>query len=129
MRDRLEGPVYGSVFYCAAGDIHAKDTGLFPPIAPSLRINWTPSNEIVSNVNRRFIHPLTTLLMAAALIVLLAACGGGAGTVVIANVGNYHPFGFVNADGEIDGLERDLGDELCRRAGLECEWVVMSGTR
>ena len=72
---------------------------------------------------RRFIHPLTTLL-AAALFALPAACGGGGEAVVIANVGNYHPFGFVNDDGEIDGLERELGDELCQRAGLECEWVV-----
>ena len=82
------------------------------------------SNEMVSNVNRQSIHPLFTFLAAAALIALLAACGGGTDTVVIANVGNYHPFGFVNDDGEIDGLERELGDELCRRAGLECEWIV-----
>ena len=79
---------------------------------------------MVSNVNHRLTHPLSALLAAAALIILLAACGGGAETVVIANVGNYHPFGFVNDDDEIDGLERELGDELCRRAGLECEWIV-----
>ena len=54
---------------------------------------------------------------------LLAACGG-ADAVVIATVGNYHPFDFINDEGEIDGLERDLGDELCRRADLECEWVL-----
>ena len=94
-----------------------------------LRIRWdaegeSSSNEMVSNVNRRSIDPLSTFLVAAALIVLLAACGSRAETVVIANVGNYHPFGFVNDDGEIDGLERELGDELCRRAGLECEWIV-----
>ncbi|MYD97118.1 MAG: transporter substrate-binding domain-containing protein [Gammaproteobacteria bacterium] len=59
----------------------------------------------------------------AALAALLAACGGGE-TVVIATVGNYHPFDFINDAGEIDGLERELGDELCRRAGLECEWVL-----
>ncbi len=94
-----------------------------PAVSPSLRTNWTPSNEMVSNLNRRFIPPLTALL-AAGLFALLAACGGGAETVVIANVGNYHPFGFVNDEGEIDGLERELGDELCRRVGLECEWIV-----
>ena len=44
--------------------------------------------------------------------------------MVIATVGNYHPFDFINDEGEIDGLERDLGDELCRRADLECEWVL-----
>ena len=71
----------------------------------------------------RFVHVLAALLLAAALMPLLAACGG-ADAVVIATVGNYHPFDFINDEGEIDGLERDLGDELCRRADLECEWVL-----
>ncbi len=70
----------------------------------------------------RFIHAISALLLAATLM-LLAACGG-ADTVTIATDGNYDPFNFVNDDGEIDGLERELGDELCERAGLECEWVV-----
>ena len=74
-------------------------------------------------MNRRHARPLPTLL-AAALIALLAACGGGADTATIATDGNYHPFNFVNDRGEIDGLERELGDELCRRADLTCEWVV-----
>ena len=48
----------------------------------------------------------------------------GADTVTIATIGTYHPFDFINDEGEIDGLERELGDELCRRAELECEWVI-----
>ena len=44
--------------------------------------------------------------------------------VVIATIGTYHPFDFINDEGEIDGLERELGDELCRRADFECEWVL-----
>ena len=86
-------------------------------------------------------------LLLAALVPLLAACSGadtvteadtvtgadtvtqteaviGADTVTIATVGSYHPFDFINDEGEIDGLERELGDELCRRADLECEWVL-----
>ena len=43
---------------------------------------------------------------------------------MIATIGSYHPFDFINDEGEIDGLERELGDELCRRAGLECRWVL-----
>ncbi|MCY4392982.1 MAG: transporter substrate-binding domain-containing protein [Chloroflexi bacterium] len=58
-----------------------------------------------------------------ALLAFVAACGD-ADPVVIATVGDYHPFNFINDEGEIDGLERELGDELCRRAGLECEWVL-----
>ena len=66
---------------------------------------------------------LKTLLLAAALVPMLIACGG-AEKVVIATTGDYHPFDFINEEGEIDGLEREMGDELCRRANLECEWVL-----
>ena len=37
--------------------------------------------------------------------------------------GAYPPYNFINDDGEIDGFEKDLGDELCKRASLTCEWV------
>ena len=63
------------------------------------------------------------VLLVVALAALLAACREP-DTVVIATVGNYHPFDFINEEGEIDGLERELGDELCRRADLECEWIL-----
>lgn len=36
----------------------------------------------------------------------------------------YPPFSFINEDGEVDGFERDLGDEICRRAELDCVWVT-----
>ncbi len=67
------------------------------------------------------IHALSALLLAASLL-LLAACAR-ADTMVIATTGDYDPFNFINDDGEVDGLERELGDELCDRADLECEWV------
>ncbi len=70
----------------------------------------------------RSIRALSVLLLASSLMLLLAACGR-ADTAVIATDGNYHPFNFINDEGEIDGLERELGDELCGRADLECEWV------
>ncbi|WP_224814011.1 transporter substrate-binding domain-containing protein [Hasllibacter sp. MH4015] len=38
--------------------------------------------------------------------------------------GAYPPYNFINDDGEVDGLERALGDELCARAELTCEWVT-----
>ncbi|MCY4625598.1 MAG: transporter substrate-binding domain-containing protein [Chloroflexi bacterium] len=70
----------------------------------------------------RFLPALGAYLLAA-LMPLLAACGG-TDLVVIATIGNYHPFDFINEEGEIDGLERELGDELCRRAGLVCAWAL-----
>ena len=59
-----------------------------------------------------------------ALAVGSLACSGGSETVRLATEGQYHPFNFINDDGEIDGLEREVGDELCRRAKLDCEWVL-----
>ena len=53
----------------------------------------------------------------------LAASFAAADTVRMGTEGAYAPWNFVNDAGEIDGFERELGDELCKRAGLECEWV------
>jgi len=38
--------------------------------------------------------------------------------------GAYPPYNFINDAGEVDGMERELGDELCKRAGLTCAWVT-----
>ena len=67
---------------------------------------------------------LLLAVMIAALAAAALACSDAAEPVLLATEGDYHPFNFINDDGEIDGLERELGDELCRRAELECEWVL-----
>lgn len=36
----------------------------------------------------------------------------------------YPPFEYRNAAGELEGFEIDLGNILCQRAKLDCEWVV-----
>ena len=46
-----------------------------------------------------------------------------ADTVRMGTEGAYPPYNFINDAGEIDGFEREVGDELCKRAQLECEWV------
>ena len=38
--------------------------------------------------------------------------------------GLYPPYSFFSESGEVDGFERELGDESCRRAKLECVWVT-----
>ncbi len=38
--------------------------------------------------------------------------------------GAYPPWNFLDDNGEVAGFERELGDELCERARLNCEWVV-----
>ena len=55
---------------------------------------------------------------------LLAAGMSFADTVRMGTEGAYPPYNFINDAGEVDGFERELGDELCKRAGLTCEWVV-----
>jgi polar amino acid transport system substrate-binding protein len=45
-------------------------------------------------------------------------------TVRIGTEGAYPPYNFINDNNELDGFERELGDEMCRRANLTCEWVI-----
>ena len=47
-----------------------------------------------------------------------------ADTIRMGTEGAYPPYNFINDAGEVDGFERKLGDELCARAMLTCEWVV-----
>ncbi|MEL6295324.1 MAG: transporter substrate-binding domain-containing protein [Pseudomonadota bacterium] len=53
----------------------------------------------------------------------LAFADGHAQTVRMGTEGAYPPYNFINDAGEVDGFERELGDELCARAELTCEWV------
>jgi len=47
-----------------------------------------------------------------------------ADTIRMGTEGAYPPYNFINDNGEVDGFERELGDELCALAGLTCEWVT-----
>ncbi|MBP9184510.1 MAG: transporter substrate-binding domain-containing protein, partial [Fuscovulum sp.] len=38
--------------------------------------------------------------------------------------GAYPPYNFINDAGEVAGFEREFGDEICKRAGLTCEWTT-----
>ncbi|MGO4916509.1 transporter substrate-binding domain-containing protein [Pseudogemmobacter sp. W21_MBD1_M6] len=63
------------------------------------------------------------LILATALLALTAGASM-AQTVRLGTEGAYPPYNFINDKGEVDGYERDLGDELCKRAALTCEWVT-----
>lgn len=66
---------------------------------------------------------MRTILTAAALAV--AATGAMAQqNVRLGTEGAYPPYNFLNDAGEVDGFEREVGDELCARAELACEWVT-----
>ncbi len=63
------------------------------------------------------------LIIGAALLALSTGFAA-AQTVRMGTEGAYPPYNFINDAGEVDGFERELGDELCTRAGLTCEWVT-----
>ena len=65
------------------------------------------------------------------LAIAAALAGAAAWTPVLAQdvvrmgtEGAYAPYNFINDAGEVDGFEREVGDALCERAGLTCEWVT-----
>ncbi len=65
------------------------------------------------------------LILASTALALSAtvALAGSHSVVRMGTEGAYPPYNFINDDGEIDGFERELGDEMCARAELTCEWV------
>ncbi|PCJ76452.1 MAG: amino acid ABC transporter [Rhodobacteraceae bacterium] len=62
------------------------------------------------------------LIIAAALAAITTTAS--AETIRMGTEGAYPPYNFINDNGEVDGLERELGDLLCEIAGLECVWVT-----
>jgi len=66
---------------------------------------------------------MNTLALATAIAALTAGATIAQDVVRLGTEGAYPPYNFINDAGEIDGFERELGDELCARAALTCEWV------
>jgi polar amino acid transport system substrate-binding protein len=68
---------------------------------------------------------MKTLLVTTAALVFAASGSLAQDVVRIGSEGAYPPYNFINdATGELDGFERALGDAMCERAGLTCEWVL-----
>lgn len=64
------------------------------------------------------------LILSTAALALSASFALAQDVVRLGTEGAYAPWNFINDAGEIDGFERELGDELCARAELTCEWVT-----
>ena len=64
------------------------------------------------------------LLATAAVLAVSATSAMAQDVVRMGTEGAYAPWNFLNDAGEVDGFERELGDELCARAELTCEWVT-----
>src|SRR6056297_733670 len=69
---------------------------------------------------------MKNLILSAGLLALGAgaALADAHSVVRMGTEGAYPPYNFINDSGEVDGFERVLGDELCARAELTCEWVT-----
>ncbi len=63
------------------------------------------------------------LILTTAALALSASFAMAQDMVRMGTEGAYPPYNFINDAGEIDGFEREVGDELCKRAELTCEWV------
>ena len=64
------------------------------------------------------------LIIGAAVIAVSAGSAFAQDVVRLGTEGAYPPWNFINDKGDVDGFERELGDELCARAKLTCEWVT-----
>ncbi len=67
---------------------------------------------------------MKNLILATAALAIVASSAFAQDMVRMGTEGAYPPWNFINDAGEIDGFERELGDELCARAELTCEWVT-----
>jgi len=67
---------------------------------------------------------MRNLILTTAALALTAGAALAQDTVRMGTEGAYPPYNFINDNGEVDGFERELGDEMCARAELTCEWVT-----
>jgi polar amino acid transport system substrate-binding protein len=64
------------------------------------------------------------IILTTALLALTAGASFAEGTVRIGTEGAYEPYNYIDqATGELTGFEIELGNELCKRAELTCEFV------
>lgn len=68
---------------------------------------------------KNLILTTTALTLAAGM-----AMADGHSVVRLGTEGAYEPYNFIDDNGELAGFEIALGNELCARAELTCEWVT-----
>lgn len=67
---------------------------------------------------------ILTVAMATTLAASLIAAPAYAESVRIGTEGAYAPWNYIDDAGKLAGFEIDLGNELCKRASLNCEFVA-----
>ena len=64
------------------------------------------------------------LILPLALAASIVAVPAFADTVRLGTEGAYAPWNYIDDSGKVAGFEIELGNEMCKRANIECEWVV-----
>lgn len=64
------------------------------------------------------------LILAAAALLALGSAPQAQETVRIATEGAYAPWNFLDDAGKPAGFEIDLGNAVCAKAALTCEWII-----
>lgn len=64
------------------------------------------------------------IMLAAAAILALSGSAMAQDTVRIATEGAYAPWNFLDDNGNPAGFEIELGNAICEKAGLTCEWII-----
>lgn len=64
------------------------------------------------------------LLLAATALLAMGSLAQAQETVRIATEGAYAPWNFIDESGAPAGYEIDLGNAICEKAAITCEWVV-----
>ncbi len=67
---------------------------------------------------------MKTLPLTLAALAVMASGAMAQDVVRIGTEGAYPPWNFINEANEVVGFEIDLGNEICARAELTCEWVL-----
>ena len=66
---------------------------------------------------------MKTLMMTGAALALTASAAFAQDVIRMGTEGAYPPYNYIDDNGELAGFEIELGNELCARAELTCEWV------
>ncbi|PJE30838.1 amino acid ABC transporter substrate-binding protein, PAAT family [Pseudooceanicola antarcticus] len=67
---------------------------------------------------------MNKIILSTALLALTASGALAQDVIRMGTEGQYPPYNMIGDSGEVEGFEIDLGNELCERAGLTCEWVI-----
>src|SRR6478736_2184024 len=77
------------------------------------------------NGDAAFMYRLSSLFLAAALVAAAPLQAKDADALRLGIDPGYPPMDVKTPDGHVAGFDVDLGDEICRRIAMHCEWVEL----